>query len=210
MENYLKIQKERYLDRFEYFVEWEVGVQHLPLPPLIIQTFVENCIKYGMRGEGKTFIYVLASLEGEHLKLMIADTGNGFSQEVMDKVRTFIDTRIHQEGLGVGIQNAFERLYILYGEGVEVKLRNALSGGAVVELYLPIEQSEDEEEQERKVRKREARLQSSEIRQERNTRFDQEERLERTGTLGGASFSSRRYGSDEPEEFPREKRGVRM
>ncbi|MCI8625721.1 MAG: cell division protein SepF [Lachnospiraceae bacterium] len=69
---------------------------------------------------------------------------------------------------------------------------------------------EDEEEQERKVRKREARLQSSEIRQERNTRFDQEERLERTGTLGGASFSSRRYGSDEPEEFPREKRGVRM
>ncbi|MCI8895890.1 MAG: histidine kinase [Lachnospiraceae bacterium] len=148
VENYLKIQKERYLDRFEYFVEWEVGVQHLPLPPLIIQTFVENCIKYGMRGEGKTFIYVLASLEGEHLKLMIADTGNGFSQEVMDKVRTFIDTRIHQEGLGVGIQNAFERLYILYGEGVEVKLRNALSGGAVVELYLPIEQSEDEEEQE--------------------------------------------------------------
>lgn len=148
VENYLKIQKERYLDRFDFFVEWEVAVEHQLIPPLMIQTFVENCIKYGMRGEGKTFIYVLASMEGEHLKLMIADTGNGFPQEVIDKVQTFMDTRQHQEGLGVGIENVFERLHILYEEGVEVKLRNALSGGAVVELYLPIEQSQDGLEQE--------------------------------------------------------------
>lgn len=137
VENYLKIQKERYLDRFDFFVEWEAAVGSLQIPPLLIQTFVENCIKYGMSGERSTFIYVLASMERGQLKMMVADTGNGFSQETMDKVQAFLDTRQHQEGQGIGIENAIERMYILYGVDVEVKLRNALSGGAVVEIYLP-------------------------------------------------------------------------
>lgn len=138
VENYLNIQKERYLDRFDFFVEWEVAAQKLLLPPLIIQTFVENCIKYGMAGDRKTFIYALASRKEHSLHLMIADTGNGFSEETLVRLGQFIDTREHQEGLGVGIENAIERMDILYEQRVEVRVRNALSGGAVVELLLPL------------------------------------------------------------------------
>lgn len=137
VENYLKIQKERYLERFDFFVEWEVAAKELLIPPLIIQTFVENCIKYGIKNEEKTFIYVLASVEEERLKLMIADTGNGFPQEKLEQIQTFLEKREFQDDLGVGIQNAIERMDILYNENVEIKLRNALSGGAVVEIYLP-------------------------------------------------------------------------
>lgn len=138
IENYLNIQKERYLDRFDFFVEWEVAAQKLLLPPLIIQTFVENCMKYGMAGDRKTFIYVLASRKEHTLSLMIADTGNGFSEETLARINRFIQTREHQDGLGVGIENAIERMDILYEERVNVNMRNALSGGAVVELSLPL------------------------------------------------------------------------
>lgn len=138
VENYLNIQKERYLDRFDFFVEWAVAAKNLLVPPLIIQTFVENCIKYGMQGDRTTFIYVLASIDDDCLKLMIADTGNGFPQEVLDKILRFTETREHQEGLGIGIENAIERMDILYENRVGVNVRNALSGGAVVELSLPI------------------------------------------------------------------------
>lgn len=139
VENYLNIQKERYLDRFDFFVEWEAAVEEQAVPPLMIQTFVENCIKYGMRGDGRTFVYVLASQAEGRLKLMIADTGNGFPQDVIEKVCAFQELRRYQEGMGVGIENAIERLSILYEDKAQVRLRNALSGGAVVELYLPIE-----------------------------------------------------------------------
>lgn len=138
VENYLKIQKERYLERFDFFVEWEVAAKELLIPPLIIQTFVENCIKYGMKNDEKTFIYVLASVEEQRLKLMVADTGNGFPREKLEQIQAFLETREYQEKLGVGIQNAIERMDILYNEKVEIKLRNALSGGAVVEIYLPM------------------------------------------------------------------------
>ncbi len=138
VQNYLKIQKERYLDRFDFFVEWEAEIEDSFIPPLIIQTFVENCVKYGMRSGDKSFVYVLAGKEDEKIKLMIADTGAGFSEETFEKFKRFLDTKQHQEGLGVGLENTVERIRILYDGHVDIRLRNALSGGAVVEIYLPI------------------------------------------------------------------------
>ena len=138
VENYLNIQKERYLDKFFFFVEWESSTGKLLVPPIIIQTFAENCVKYGMNEEGQTQIFVLACIEDQKLKIMVADTGKGFSAELMEKVERYKETEEHQEGLGVGYENTIERLKILFGDQADLKLRNAVSGGAVVEIYLPI------------------------------------------------------------------------
>ncbi len=138
VQNYLYIQKERYMDGFEFIVEWEIETARLQIPPLIIQTFVENSIKYALHTRGILYIFVLASIEDDRLKLMIADTGSGYDEATMQKLAHFLETREHQEGLGVGIENAIERMDLLYDRTETVRFRNALSGGAVVELYLPI------------------------------------------------------------------------
>lgn len=134
--NYLKIQKERYGERFSFIVEWEQDVSQCSVPPLIVQTFVENCVKYGFY-EGKIFIFVLASIDQGELKIVIADNGHGFEAHVLEKLQLFSAKREFQEELGIGIQNAVERLDILYGGKEKIIFRNALSGGAVVEIYLP-------------------------------------------------------------------------
>ncbi|HHV09031.1 MAG TPA: histidine kinase [Clostridiales bacterium] len=138
VETYLQIQKERYLDRLDYVVEWESQVGGVAIPPLIVQTFVENCIKYAIKNEEKLFIFVLArELEGR-LKLSITDTGNGFREETLGSIQRFVGTRVYQDNLGIGIQNAIERMDILYQERVEIKVSNAPTGGAVVEISLPL------------------------------------------------------------------------
>ncbi len=138
VENYLKIQKARYPDRFEFFVEYDNRVKTAPIPPLIIQTFVENSVKYGMSDEKMVFFYVLAGIEDEQLFLFIADTGNGYSDDAMEKIRNFIDTRQPQDNLGVGICNAIERMDILYHGNVKIEIKNALTGGATVKIFLPM------------------------------------------------------------------------
>ncbi len=142
VENYLQIQKERYLDKFDFFVEWESQASGCLVPPLIIQTFVENSVKYAS-APGRLYVYALASIAEGRLKLMIADTGQGFLENKIREIQNFLDTRQEQEGLGIGIMNAIERMDILYGERVEVKVRNALSGGAVIEIYLPVRRNSD-------------------------------------------------------------------
>ena len=67
----------------------------------------------------------------------------GFLENKIREIQNFLDTRQEQEGLGIGIMNAIERMDILYGERVEVKVRNALSGGAVIEIYLPVRRNSD-------------------------------------------------------------------
>lgn len=139
VENYLKIQKERYPHRFEYKVEAEEKVKDCMLPPLIIQTFTENCIKYAMKNDEVLEIIITAQEKDGKLKIAVEDTGNGFSKSALDKIQTFLDTREYQKHLGVGIQNAIERMDILYQERIEVTVSNTISGGAMVEITLPME-----------------------------------------------------------------------
>lgn len=138
VKTYLQIQKERYLDRLDYVVEWEKQVSGILIPPLIVQTFVENCIKYGFKNEEKMYIFVLACEREGKLKVTIADTGNGFPEESLVSINRFIKTRTYQDNLGIGIQNAIERMDILYQEKVQIEISNAPTGGAVVDIFLPL------------------------------------------------------------------------
>ncbi len=137
VENYLEIQKMRYGDRFDYLVQWGQQAKDLLIPPLILQTFVENCVKYGMKSDGISFIRVYAGVEQERLKLIISDTGDGFDEETLQQINQFLETREYSDRLGVGIQNAIERMDILYGGDVELHIKNVPSGGALIEIYLP-------------------------------------------------------------------------
>ena len=137
VENYLNIQKMRYGDRFSYMVQWSVQAKEMLIPPLILQTFVENCVKYGMKSGDASFICVLASVEQGRLKLTVSDTGSGFSEEALEQIYHFIETREYSDQLGVGIQNAIERMDILYEGDVEVKISNVPSGGSLIEIFLP-------------------------------------------------------------------------
>ena len=138
----MKIQKERYESKFFFIVEWDHQVSECLLPVLMVQTFVENSIKHGMTNN-QFCVYVLADLVDDTLHITIGDTGKGISSEVLFQIQSFLDSRNPQEDLGVGIQNTIARMDILYGKEVNVQIRNAESGGAVVEMFLPIEKVRD-------------------------------------------------------------------
>ena len=136
--NYLAIQKERYPDRLMFTVKFESRVKDCLIPPLIIQTFVENSIKYGFKDGAKTYIYVLAREMDDRLLITIGDTGNGAPDDMLEKIRDFLATRIYNEELGIGIQNAVERMDILYGERSDIQISNQEGGGISVEIRLPM------------------------------------------------------------------------
>ena len=139
IENYLNIQKERYPDGFEFLIQVDHNVADCMLPPLIIQTFVENCIKYAMKNDEKLQIIICVKEEDGDLNIMVSDNGNGFTRDTLDRIHHFMQTREYQRTLGVGIQNAIERLDILYQKEYQICIKNNIDGGAVVDLYLPLQ-----------------------------------------------------------------------
>ena len=73
------------------------------------------------------------------MRIRLADTGEGISDELVEKIEIFKKTGVHQEGLGVGIQNAIERLKSLYDDKSTVRIgRDEAYRGTNVEIILPI------------------------------------------------------------------------
>ena len=146
IKNYFEIQMARYPEQIDYYVETEEGMDDLLIPPLLIQNFTENSIKYAISMERKVSIYVLVQFyEKNKMRIRIADTGKGFPEEVLKAIGKFRETHKYQEGLGIGIQNAIERLEILYHGIPQIMFYNSTSGGATVDIIMPCIKREETE-----------------------------------------------------------------
>ena len=135
--NYFEIQRARYPEEFFAIVEWDEELDNCLIPPLLIQNFVENAIKHSLMIGNSIDIFVIAKKMGdEKIQIFVADTGKGISDEILEKIKRFRETKQYQDGLGVGIQNAIERLEVLYEGKAELKIGRDRPNGTRVELIL--------------------------------------------------------------------------
>ena len=105
VEDYLEIERTRFGDRLRFTVDVPPDLADLDVPPLALQTLVENSIKHAVapnRHGGE--IGVAARLLSGNLLLEVSDNGPGFER-----------SSLHQ---GHGLENLQERLTALFdGQG---------------------------------------------------------------------------------------------
>ena len=74
------------------------------------------------------------------------DTGEGINETTRKKIKLFQETGEHQPWLGIGIQNAIERLKVLYGLNTSFEIGRDEPHGTRISIILPIHHAEDEDE----------------------------------------------------------------
>lgn len=116
------------------------------VPPLLLQTFVENAFQHA-RTEGKVLsIYININtlvLEEERrvISVIISDNGAGYSARQLELLARQNDDAFRAEH--IGISNLLHRLRLVYKERVETAFLNAPAGGACVQMILPMEEREE-------------------------------------------------------------------
>ena len=141
IQNYIDIQTIRRPGAFTYELIMEEEVGNCLIPPLVLQTFVENSISHGMKAEGQIEVTLYLTIEeidgNQSLYITLSDTGTGFPEEILLAIEE--DTPIVYNGREhIGIRNTIKRLHILYGNQANVRLCNmAKNYGAVVEIVMP-------------------------------------------------------------------------
>lgn len=138
---YLEIQKQRYQDAFIYYIEQEDQAGSVEIPPLVLQTFIENSIKYAISREHEAEIRLTVQRlqmeqEEEMLVIQLTDTGPGFPPQVLEKLNLG-EPLDQSKGTQIGIMNTLKRLEYLYLKRATVTFSNLEGGGASVILYLP-------------------------------------------------------------------------
>lgn len=81
-EKYLEIEKIRFDKRLSYKIECEPQFFETKIPPLSLQTLVENSIKHvASKTSAQTDITVSVATNGKNIKIKVCDNGIGFSKD---------------------------------------------------------------------------------------------------------------------------------
>lgn len=128
VKDYLDLETVRFEDRLR--VHWKVasGVAAAAVPPMLLQTLVENALKHGVarRPEGgEVTIAVWPEDSLVHLEV----TNNGSLPEIPSQN-------------GIGLKNARTRLQLLYGEKGNIVLENAPENRVRAAVTLPFKTTE--------------------------------------------------------------------
>ncbi len=139
VENYVKLQKFRYMDTFDVTFNVESDVHDLYVPRLILQPLVENAILHGtQQGKPGCKIQVDARLEGmELLVLRVTDNGAGMTPE--EVIRLMTGKRVGRKSgfSGIGIPNIKERLRLYYGDRGQLEYYSTPGVGTQAVITMP-------------------------------------------------------------------------
>lgn len=145
VENYLHIQELRFPGSLCAYVEIAPDVREVKVPPLILQTFVENTVKYQVVAGERTEIYIVVCRCDEpredYISIEIWDSGEGFSQDVLEKLNDG-QKLIDEKGEHYGIRNVISRLHLIYKGKEKITFDNHWeTGGAYIMMELPAQDS---------------------------------------------------------------------
>lgn len=136
IDKYMSVMGKVQGQKLTYVLQKKCGLQGVVIPPLLIQTFVENSVKHGQQEEEIRICVSIDCDEQERmLTVEIQDSGAGFSDEVLRKLKC--GEPLHKRvGYQIGISNVIQRLKLLYGENWELLFCNN-SQGANVRIRIP-------------------------------------------------------------------------
>jgi len=122
---YLALEAMRYEERLRTTILVEPGLERVPVPPMLLQTLVENAVRHG-----------IAHLPGGGE--LIIDAQRGVDQVVISVRNSghYEPGKVH--GNGIGLRNTRKRLEMIYGGKAGISITNQ-QGMVVTEVLLPLE-----------------------------------------------------------------------
>ncbi|MEO7597891.1 MAG: histidine kinase [Opitutus sp.] len=127
--DYLALEQVRHEERLRVRLDVAPDTLDLPIPPMLLQTLVENAVKYGIstRASGGE-IAIIARRDRDSLRLQVTNPG---------QIAALAPSQ-RQASTGVGLHNAAERLRLLFGERATLLLRADTPELVVAEAIVPL------------------------------------------------------------------------
>jgi LytS/YehU family sensor histidine kinase len=125
VKDYLALENMRFEDRLK--IEYDVDEDTLdqPVPPMMLQTLVENAIKHGISKQiNGGVVRVISSFKNQYHELAVQNTGR-------------LNGSINDGGFGISSTN--DRLSLLYGNKAKFEIRQATPSLVEAKVSIPFE-----------------------------------------------------------------------
>lgn len=125
VKDYIGLEQIRFEERLH--VEFEIAEESLDflVPPLMIQTLVENGIKHGIsKLTSGGVIQLTTKVHDDRLNIQVRNSGVYFDDQ-------------KKSGNGVGLENTIHRLKLIYGDEALFKISTEKNNFVLVEVEIP-------------------------------------------------------------------------
>lgn len=135
LEQYLYLQKVRFMDNFEYVIECHNTVKSCSIHKMIFQPFIENAVFHGVADVdyGGLIKIQIGEEDEKHLYFTVSDNGQGMTEE--QKRLIFAERK--NPGNSIGVLNVLARLDLYYGMDYEVKVESESGNGTIIKAIIP-------------------------------------------------------------------------
>ena len=123
--DYLSLEKIRYEDRLTWEITADKNCHKAQIPPMLLQTLVENAIKHGISKKITGGTIRIDAKNKEGILTITAINPGHLKSPILSKEQ------------GVGLINSKNRLQILFGETAQISLRPLDKNQVIAEVNLP-------------------------------------------------------------------------
>lgn len=125
--DYLGLESIRFEERLRTEFDLDPESKDFMVPPLMIQTLVENGIKHGISKltEGGV-VQIKTKVDGDHLKIHIRNSG-----------KFVVNGHKKESGGGLGLENTKQRLKLIYGDEASFRILTEKDNFVLTEIVIP-------------------------------------------------------------------------
>ena len=126
VKDYLALEHMRFEERLQIELDIDEDTLNQPIPPMMLQTLVENAIKHGISKRiNGGLIRIISDFKQNHHELVVQNTGklNGYSS-------------LKEEGFG--IKSTQDRLFLLYHGKAHFKIHEIEEGMVESKITMPV------------------------------------------------------------------------
>lgn len=128
--DYLALEQVRHEERLRFRRDVAPDTLGCTLPPMLLQTLVENAVKYGISNLPSGGEIVLsARRDGEQLRIEVRNPGR--------LATTPGSAAVKRRSTGVGLRNANDRLRLLFGETADLWVEQSAPGEVTATVLVP-------------------------------------------------------------------------
>ena len=124
--DYIELEKIRFEKRLNLEMTFDESLLGYKIPSLIIQTLVENAVKYGIQN----------SVKGGTIILSISKNSDFIEIEVQNPGKLIHKNQLNK---GLGLKNLSDRLKLQYNQSASFTLEEKQKGQIVASLIIPIQ-----------------------------------------------------------------------
>lgn len=140
--NYLNIQKQRFTSRITSEVDLEPGLEHTPIPKLVLQPIVENAFVHGLdKKTGVWKIRITVRQNPAGVAITIEDNGVGIEPhrlEALQQRLTEQSDKLWERDERIGLNNVAVRIRMHFGQPYGITLESRQDKGTAIMLQLPM------------------------------------------------------------------------